>query len=488
MLTLKDLLINVRSSEILGDAGVSVSGLSIDSRKVEPGTVFIALPGTAVDGHDYISRAIQSGAAAVVCERMPADRPDGVCFVRVASCALAAGQMADAFYGNPSASMQVVGVTGTNGKTTTATLLYNLFTKLGHRCGLISTVQNHIGEAIETATHTTPDAVSVQRLLGRMRDAGCSHVFMEVSSHAVHQRRIEGIRFVGGVFTNITHDHLDYHKTFDEYIRVKKQFFDGLPAEAFALTNLDDRRGSVMLQNTVANKVTYSLRVPATFKGKVLENNLTGLILDINGREVHCRLIGSFNAYNLLAVYGVGIQLGVEQDELLTAISDLQGAAGRFEVYRSTKDGLLGIVDYAHTPDALINVLATINQLRTGNQQVITVIGCGGDRDTTKRPVMAEVAAEHSSKAILTSDNPRSENPEAILNDMEAGLNVTQRRKTLRITDRREAIRTAVTLAQHGDIILVAGKGHETYQEIAGVRQHFDDRETLTQIFQQQDR
>lgn len=488
MLLLKDLLINVRNAEVLGDAGVSVSGLSIDSRKAAPGIVFIALPGTAVDGHEFIGKAIAAGASVIVCERMPAEISASVCYVKVKSCASAAGQIADAFYGNPSRSMQVVGITGTNGKTTTATLLFNLFTAIGNKCGLISTVQNHIGEEVETATHTTPDAISVQHLLGRMRDAGCTHVFMEVSSHAVHQRRIEGIRFAGGVFTNITHDHLDYHKSFDEYIRVKKTFFDELPAEAFALTNLDDRRGNVMLQNTQAAKNGYSLRVPANFKGKVLENNLSGLILDINGQEVHCRLIGSFNAYNLLAVYGVGILLGVERDALLTAISNLEGAVGRFEVYRSLEDGILGIVDYAHTPDALINVLATINQLRTGSQQVITVVGCGGDRDTSKRPVMAQVAAEHSTKAILTSDNPRSENPEAILNDMEAGLNPTHRRRTLRITDRREAIRTAVTLAAAGDIILVAGKGHESYQEVAGVRHHFDDRETLTEIFQQQGR
>lgn len=488
MLTLKDLLLNIRSLEILGDAAVAVSALSIDSRSAGAGTVFIALAGTAVDGHDYIDKAVVAGAAAVVCEHLPAIRVPGVCYVRVASSAATAGLLADAFYGNPSASMQVIGITGTNGKTTTATLLFNLFTALGYRCGLISTVQNHIGKVVETATHTTPDAIAVQGLLGRMRDAGCTYVFMEVSSHAVHQRRIAGIRFAGGVFTNITHDHLDYHNTFDEYIRVKKQFFDELPAEAFALTNLDDRRGSVMLQNTAAAKHGYSLRVPATFKGKVLENSLSGLVLDINGTEVYCRLIGSFNAYNILAVYGVGILLGIEAGALLTEISALQGAVGRFEVYRSLKDGLLGIVDYAHTPDALINVLATINQLRTGNQQVITVVGCGGDRDRAKRPVMAEVAAEHSSKAILTSDNPRSENPEAILDEMEAGLNITQRRRALRITDRREAIRTAVTLAAPGDIILVAGKGHESYQEVAGVRHHFDDRETLTQIFQQQDR
>jgi UDP-N-acetylmuramoyl-L-alanyl-D-glutamate--2,6-diaminopimelate ligase len=436
-----------------------------------------------VDAHDFIEQAVSAGVPAVICEILPAGMNPGICYVQVKDAAQAAGQMADVFFGSPSASMQVIGITGTNGKTTTATLLFRLFESLGHTCGLISTVQNHIGDAIETATHTTPDAISVHRLLARMLAAGCSHVFMEVSSHAVHQRRIEGIRFAGGVFTNITHDHLDYHKTFDEYIRVKKQFFDGLPATAFALTNLDDRRGAVMLQNTAARKATYSLRVPASIKGRVLENNLTGLIMDINGTEVHCRLIGIFNAYNLLAVYGVATLLGEDKVEVLARLSNLEGAPGRFETYRSPKDGVLGIVDYAHTPDALINVLATINQLRAEGQQVISVVGCGGDRDRSKRPIMAQVACEHSTKAILTADNPRSENPEDILNEMEAGLNVTQRRKVLRITDRKEAIKTACSMAAPGDIVLVAGKGHETYQEIAGVKHHFDDREVLTQTF-----
>jgi UDP-N-acetylmuramoyl-L-alanyl-D-glutamate--2,6-diaminopimelate ligase len=484
MITLKDILIHVDPLQIAGDTFMSISDLTIDSRKAAPGIVFIALRGTTVDGHDFIEQAVTAGVAAVVCEKFPQTKVDGVCYVLVKDAATAAGRMADAFFGNPSAAMQVVGVTGTNGKTTTATLLFRLFESLGYTCGLISTVQNHIGDTIEIATHTTPDAISVHRLLGRMQAAGCSHVFMEVSSHAVHQRRIEGIRFVGGVFTNITHDHLDYHNTFDEYIRVKKQFFDNLPASAFALTNLDDRRGAVMLQNTAARKASYSLRVPATIKGKVLENNLTGLILDINGTEVHCRLIGIFNAYNLLAVFAVATLLGEEKNEVLGQLSNLQGAPGRFEAYRSPNDGILGIVDYAHTPDALINVLATINQLRAEGQQVISVIGCGGDRDRSKRPIMAQVACEHSTKAIFTADNPRSENPEDILDEMEAGLTITQRRKALRITDRKEAIKAAVSMAANGDIILVAGKGHETYQEIAGVRRHFDDREVLTQTFQ----
>jgi UDP-N-acetylmuramoyl-L-alanyl-D-glutamate--2,6-diaminopimelate ligase len=488
MTTLKDILITVLPLHTAGDTGVPISDLVIDSRKAVPGTAFIALRGSTVDGHGFIGQAVASGASAVVCEEMPGTLQAGVCYVQVKDTARAAGEMADAFFGSPSAAMQVVGITGTNGKTTTATLLFHLFESLGHTCGLISTVQNHIAGQAETATHTTPDAISLHRLLARMQSAGCSHVFMEVSSHAVHQRRIEGIRFAGGVFTNITHDHLDYHKTFDEYIRVKKQFFDDLPASAFALTNLDDRRGGVMLQNTAAQKASYSLRVPATFKGKVLENNLAGLVMDINGTEVHCRLIGIFNAYNLLAVYGVASLLGEEKSEVLAQLSNLQGAPGRFETYRSPKDGILGIVDYAHTPDALINVLATINQLRADGQQVISVVGCGGDRDRSKRPIMAQVACEHSSKAVLTADNPRSEDPEEILNEMEAGLNVTQRRKVLRITDRKEAIKTACSIAAAGDIILVAGKGHETYQEVAGVKHHFDDREVLTQTFQLLDR
>ncbi len=484
MITLKDILITVNTLQIAGNTAVEISELTIDSRKAAPGTAFIALRGSTVDGHAFISQAVASGASAIICEAMPDTLADGVCYVKVADSAEATGRMADTFFGNPSAAMQVIGITGTNGKTTTATLLFRLFEALGYTCGLISTVQNHIGNVVETATHTTPDAISVHRLLARMQAAGCSHIFMEVSSHAVHQRRIEGIRFAGGVFTNITHDHLDYHKSFDEYIRVKKQFFDGLPASSFALTNLDDRRGAVMQQNTSARKASYSLRVPATFKGRVIENNLSGLVMDMNGTEVHCRLIGIFNAYNLLAVYGVATLLGEDKAEVLEKLSSLEGAPGRFEAYRSPKDGILGIVDYAHTPDALINVLATINQLRADGQQVISVLGCGGDRDRAKRPVMAQVACEHSSRAVLTADNPRSENPEAILDEMEAGLNVTQRRKVLRITDRKEAIKTACSLAAPGDIILIAGKGHETYQEIAGVKHHFDDREVLTQTFQ----
>lgn len=483
MKLLKDILLGIRPVQVTGDTSVEVTGLCIDSRKVAAGCVFIAVKGTFSDGHDFMEKAAEDGAGVIVGERLPAGKKEGVVYVQVKDSSEAAGKIADMFYDNPSSKMKVVGVTGTNGKTTVATLLFKLFEGMGYRCGLISTVQNHIHNEVVTATHTTPDAVSLQALLGRMADAGCEYVFMEVSSHAVHQQRIAGIRFAGGAFTNITHDHLDYHKTFDEYIRVKKKFFDDLPADAFALTNTDDKRGMVMLQNTGAKKNTYSLKAPATFKGRVLENNLTGLVMNIDGHEAHFRMIGTFNAYNLLAVYGVALLLGEDAMKVLPVLSDLHGAPGRFETYMSHNDKILGIVDYAHTPDALMNVLATINQLRISGQQLITVIGCGGDRDVAKRPLMAQAACEHSDKTILTADNPRSEDPEKILNDMEAGLNIAQKRKALRITDRKEAIKTACALAQPEDIILVAGKGHETYQEINGTRHHFDDREILTEAF-----
>lgn len=488
MLQLKDILIGVDATQVVGDTSVEVIGLQIDSRKVAKGDVFFAIRGTQTDGHKYIAKAIELGAVAVVVEELPKELDTHVVYVMVKDSAAVAGVMANAFYGAPSHQLKLVGVTGTNGKTTVATLLYKLFRELGYKCGLISTVQNLIGDEAESATHTTPDAISVHALLARMVEAGCTHAFMEVSSHAIHQQRIASVEFAGGIFTNISHDHLDYHKTFDEYIRVKKKFFDDLPKEAFALTNADDKRGMVMLQNTRAEKHTYSLRVPATFKGKVLENNLTGLVMTVNEHEAYFRMIGTFNAYNLLAVYGAALMLGENNTEVLSVLSNLHGAPGRFETFMSEKEKVIGIVDYAHTPDALLNVLATINQINQRVQHVITVIGCGGDRDKTKRPLMAEVACEHSDRAILTSDNPRTEDPEVILNDMEAGLSMTHKRKVLRITDRKEAIKTACSLAQPEDIVLVAGKGHETYQEVNGVRHHFDDREILVETFRTLDK
>ena len=482
MKTLRDILYNVSIREVHGSTDTTVNSLSIDSRAVTQGGAFIAIKGVHADGHLFIDKAIAQGAAAIICEELPQTLADGLTYVLVNSSATAAGVIAGNFYDNPSHKLKLVGVTGTNGKTTIATLLFRLFSKLRFHCGLLSTVQNQIGDKVVPATHTTPDAIHLNALLADMVDEGCEYVFMEVSSHAVHQQRIAGLKFAGGIFSNITHDHLDYHKTFDEYIRVKKAFFDGLPATAFALTNLDDKRGNVMLQNTKAKKQSYSLKTVADFKGKILENNLTGLIMTVNEKEVHFRLIGEFNAYNLLAVYGAATLLGQDKDEVLQALSDLSGAEGRFDYITSAIDRIIGIVDYAHTPDALLNVLATIKNLRKGNEQVITVVGCGGDRDTAKRPVMAAVATEHSDRVILTSDNPRSEDPIAIIQQMEAGIPVHQKKKALSITDRKEAIKTAISLANPDDIILIAGKGHEKYQEIQGVKHPFDDKQVLLEM------
>lgn len=482
MKSLKEIVKGVKVLQIAGDSGVQVHALTLDSRKAGQGALFFAQKGTITDGHQYIGQVVTAGAAAIVCENMPEQLSPAVTYVQVENVSAVTGIIAAAFYDEPSAGMTVIGVTGTNGKTTVATLLYKLFSALGHTCGLISTVENHIAGKVVPATHTTPDPVSLQGLFRQMADAGCSHVFMEVSSHAIHQHRIAGIRFDGGIFTNITHDHLDYHGTFDEYIRVKKSFFDSLGKEAFALTNVDDKRGAVMLQNTKAARKTYSLRVPADFKGKVLENDLDGLQMNINKTDVHFRMSGLFNAYNLLAVYGAAELMGEDKMQVLALLSDMKGAAGRFDTYRSPRERVLGVIDYAHTPDALLNVLTTIKQFG-GQRQLITVVGCGGDRDKTKRPLMAEVACEHSDKVILTSDNPRSEEPDAILNDMESGLSYAQKKKTLRISDRKEAIKTACSLAHEDDVILVAGKGHETYQEVKGVRHHFDDTEVLLEMF-----
>ncbi len=483
MAKLQDILYNVRLQQVVGSTNLDVKDIQIDSRKVSEGSVFVAIRGAVNDGHDFIGTAIAKGAKVIVCEEMPALINEGVTYLQVNNCSVAVAYMAHHYYGEPSAKLKLVGVTGTNGKTTIATLLYKLFTKLGYECGLISTVQNQIGATVIPATHTTPDAVNLQALSQQMLEAGCTHVFMEVSSHAIHQHRTTALQFTGGVFSNITHDHLDYHKTFDEYIKVKKKFFDDLPSSAFAISNLDDKRGPVMLQNTVAKKYYYSLKTMAEFKGKILENNLTGLVMTVNDKEVHFRLIGEFNAYNILAVYGAAVCLGENGDEVLTALSSMTGAEGRFD-YIVSNTQIIGIVDYAHSPDALQNVLTTLKKLRKGNEQVITVVGCGGDRDKTKRPVMTEVACELSNRVILTSDNPRSEAPLEILKDMEAGLNSAARRKTISIADRKEAIKTAVSLAASSDILLIAGKGHEKYQEIKGVKYPFDDKAVLKEMFE----
>ena len=484
MPVLQDILYKVPIRSVQGSLDVEVRELQLDSRKVKPGSAFIAIKGVAVDGHSFIPQVVEAGAVAVICETLPASIDPKAVYVQVESTAVAVALMAHNFYGHPSEKLKLIGVTGTNGKTTIATLLFKLFSGLGCTCGLVSTVQNQIGDDIIPATHTTPDAVSLNALLKQMLNAGCTHVFMEVSSHAVHQHRVTGLRYAGGIFSNITHDHLDYHKTFDEYIRVKKLFFDNLPSSAFAISNADDKRGAVMLQNTNAQKYFYSLRTLADFKGKILENSLTGLMMTINDQEVHFRLIGEFNAYNLLAVYGAAICLNEDKNEVLRCMSTLTGAEGRFDYIVSPKEKVIGIVDYAHTPDALLNVLVTIKNLRKGHEQIITVVGCGGDRDKTKRPVMGEVSCEHSDRVIFTSDNPRSEDPNQIIKDMEEGLSTAAKRKYISIADRREAIKTAVSMAKHEDIVLVAGKGHEKYQEIKGVKHHFDDKEVLIEVFE----
>lgn len=483
MKKLSDILYKVRTSALSGNTDVDITGVQTDSRKIVPGNVFIAVRGSAVDGHEFIDKAIALGASTIVCEQIR-DAREGITYVQVNDCAEAAGLMAHNYFDQPTNTIKLVGVTGTNGKTTIATLLYKLFTCLGYKCGLISTVENMVAGVIIPSTHTTPDPVSLNELLKQMVDEGCAYAFMEVSSHAIHQKRIAGLEFRGAIFSNITHDHLDYHKTFDEYIKAKKGFFDNLNSSAFAITNVDDKRGSVMLQNTAARQFTYSLKTMADFKGRILENILTGLVMTVNEQEVHFRLIGEFNAYNLLAVYGAAICLGEDKSQVLQCLSNTTGAEGRFDYIISARDKVIGIVDYAHTPDALVNVLETIKKLRQGHEQVITVVGCGGDRDKTKRPVMGEVACEHSDRVIFTSDNPRSEDPTKILEDMEATLNSAAKRKYIAIADRKQAIKTAVDMAQPEDIVLIAGKGHEKYQDIKGVKHHFDDKEVLREMFE----
>ncbi len=481
---LQEILYKVRIRFVHGNLNVDVKNLQLDSRKAGPGSLFIAVKGTHADGHQFIEEVASVHPAAIICEHMPSEFREDIAYIQVENSAVASGWLAHNFFGQPSEKMKLVGVTGTNGKTTIVTLLFKLFSSLGYTCGMLSTVQNHIGDKTIPATHTTPDAISLNELLNEMVKAGCTHVFMETSSHAIHQHRIEGLQYAGGIFSNITHDHLDYHKTFDEYIRVKKLFFDGLPSAAFAITNADDKRGDVMLQNTSAAKYTYSLRTTADFKGKILENNLTGLVMLVNDQEVHFRLIGEFNAYNLLAVFGAAVCLGEEKAEVLRNLSVLSGAEGRFDYMISPLEKIVGIVDYAHTPDALENVLGTIRKLRKNDERIITVVGCGGDRDKTKRPIMGEVACQLSDQVVFTSDNPRSENAETILKEMEAGLNTAARRKFISIGDRKEAIKTAVSLSQPSDIVLVAGKGHEKYQEIKGVKYPFDDKAVLREIFE----
>jgi UDP-N-acetylmuramoyl-L-alanyl-D-glutamate--2,6-diaminopimelate ligase len=481
MTQLKDILYKVSLTSTYGDMGASVTSICFDSRKVGPDSLFVAVRGTVTDGHDYIGKAIDLGARVIVCERLPESITESVTFVTVKNSGHALGIIASNFYKNPSHKLKLTGVTGTNGKTTTVTLLYQLFTNLGYKTGLISTVENRVAGEIIPSTHTTPDPIQLNELLTKMVDGGCAYVFMEVSSHAVDQERIAGLKFSGAIFTNITHDHLDYHKTFENYIKAKKKFFDELPGEAFALVNADDKRGMVMLQNTKAAKHTFGVKKMTDFKAKVITNSIEGLELEVDGKNVWFKMIGDFNAYNLLGVYGTAVLLGQEPDEVLTQLSSLRGAPGRFELVNPGSK-IIAIVDYAHTPDALQNVLDTIAQFRTGNEQVITVVGCGGNRDKTKRPLMASIACRLSDKVVLTSDNPRDEDPIQIIQDMQTGIMPNETRKTLVIADREEAIKTACMMAKEKDIVLVAGKGHENYQEIRGVKHTFDDREVVERM------
>ncbi len=479
---LTDILQNVILQKVVGNTEIQVNDIQFDSRKVAAGNVFVATRGTASDGHQFIPMAIEKGAVAVVCEEMPDEINPAVAYVKVESSTDTLGKMASAWYDFPSSKMILVGVTGTNGKTTIATLLYQLFRQLGHKSGLLSTVCNYVDDVAVEATHTTPDALELNKLLAQMVDAGCEYAFMEVSSHSVDQRRIAGLEFDGAIFTNITRDHIDYHLTFENYLKAKKRFFDDLSVEAFALTNADDKNGLVMLQNSKAKKYTYSLRGMADFKTRILEHGFEGMLLDMNDKEVNVSFIGKFNASNLSAVFGTAVLLGQDELDVLRVISSLHSVSGRFETLHAPA-GYTAIVDYAHTPDALVNVITTINNILQGNGRLITVVGCGGNRDKGKRPMMAREAVADSWKAILTSDNPRFEDPQDILNDMIAGLDPVQKAKSLTIVDRREAIKTACSLAQAGDVVLIAGKGHEDYQIIQGVKHHFDDREEVRKCF-----
>ena len=477
-----ELLNNVKVLNTFGNTEVEVTGVNIDSRRIEKGHLFVAIPGTQTDGHKYIPKAIELGATSILCEQMPEEQIDGVSYIIVESTESVVGIVATRFFGDPSRKLKLVGVTGTNGKTTIATLLYNMFRKFGHKCGLLSTVCNYIEDEAIPADHTTPDPIELNRLLAQMVDAGCDYAFMECSSHAIAQKRIGGLKFAGGLFTNLTRDHLDYHKTVENYRNAKKAFFDGLGKDAFAITNADDKNGMFMVQNTKAQVKTYSIRSMADFKAKIIECHFEGMYLDINGKEVGVQFIGKFNVSNLLAVYGAAIMLGKKPEDILVILSTLKSVSGRLEPIRSP-EGYTAIVDYAHTPDALENVLNTINEVLNGKGKVITVCGAGGNRDKGKRPIMAQTAAKLSDKVIITSDNPRFEEPQDIINDMLAGLDNKQMKKVVSIVDRKEAIRTASMMAEKGDVILIAGKGHEDYQEIKGVKHHFDDREVVREIF-----
>jgi UDP-N-acetylmuramoyl-L-alanyl-D-glutamate--2,6-diaminopimelate ligase len=477
-----ELLNNVKVLNTFGNTEVEVTGVNIDSRRIEKGHLFVAIPGTQTDGHKYIPKAIELGATSILCEQMPEEQIDGVSYIIVESTESVVGIVATRFFGDPSRKLKLVGVTGTNGKTTIATLLYNMFRKFGHKCGLLSTVCNYIEDEAIPADHTTPDPIELNRLLAQMVDAGCDYAFMECSSHAIAQKRIGGLKFAGGIFTNLTRDHLDYHKTVENYRNAKKAFFDDLGKDAFAITNADDKNGLFMVQNTKAQVKTYSIRSMADFKAKIIECHFEGMYLDINGKEVGVQFIGKFNVSNLLAVYGAAIMLGKKPEDILVILSTLKSVSGRLEPIRSP-EGYTAIVDYAHTPDALENVLNTINEVLNGKGKVITVCGAGGNRDKGKRPIMAQTAAKLSDKVIITSDNPRFEEPQDIINDMLAGLDNKQMKKVVSIVDRKEAIRTASMMAEKGDVILIAGKGHEDYQEIKGVKHHFDDREVVREIF-----
>ena len=480
---LKELLKNIKPTQVVGDENTDITGVNIDSRKIKQGHLFVAMKGTQVDGHQFIPKALDLGASAILCEDLPAELKENVTYIQVASTEDAVGKVATIFYGNPSEKLKLVGVTGTNGKTTIATLLYNMFRKLGYKCGLLSTVCNYIeGEAIP-ADHTTPDPIELNALLSKMVEAGCQYAFMECSSHAIHQKRIGGLKFAGGIFTNLTRDHMDYHKTVENYRNAKKAFFDGLPKSAFAITNADDKNGKVMVQNCKAQIKTYSTRSMADFRAHILECHFEGMYLEIDGHEVGVQFIGKFNVSNLLAVYGAAVMLGQKPEDILIALSTLKSVSGRLEPIQSP-EGYTAIVDYAHTPDALENVLKAIHEVLNGKGKVITVCGAGGNRDKGKRPLMAQEAVKQSDKVIITSDNPRFEEPQDIINDMLAGLDKQQMKKVVSIVDRREAIRTACMMAEKGDVILIAGKGHEDYQEIKGVKHHFDDKEVVKEIFQ----